>query len=56
MYSHIKEKSQQIQNLHGFTNLKRLLYLTIQGDLRPSSFEIRVPVFGIMQVFLSNGL
>ncbi len=31
-------------------------YLTIQGDLGPSSFEIRAPVFGIMQVFLSNGL
>ncbi len=33
-----------------------LTELTIQGDLRPSSFEIRASVFGIMQVLLSDGL
>ncbi len=38
------------------SNIALAFTLTIQGDLRPSSFEVRASVFGIMQVLLSDGL
>ena len=38
------------------SNIALAFTLTTQGDLRPSSLEIRTSVFGIMQVLLSDGL
>ena len=53
LFKKIKERSSQIKNFHSLLTLKGsnialAFTLTIQGDFRPSSFEIRASVFEII--------